>query len=109
MDPTNLALLAVAAVAALWPQIGRLLGLGGRKDGIPDVEKIVAEVLKLLQGGGVLPLVPDDIRPPAPLNKAEAMSRLLAVEADLRRAGFSAAADKAAEAAASLLTPTVPA
>lgn len=113
MSSTDLLLVAVAAVAGLWPQISRLLGIGGKKDdpreAVADIQKIVAEVLRLLQGGGQSPVAPLVPSPSTALDKAEAMARLLAVEADLRRAGFTAAADQTAAAARTLLTPAVPA
>lgn len=100
MSATEWIVLAVAAVAAVWPQIGRLVG--GKKPPQRDLQEIVAEVIRLTLGS---------TQPPAPpelLDKGQAMTKLLALEGELRKAGFSASADGVADAAACLLVPTPP-
>jgi len=104
------ALIAAAVAAMLWPQLGRLLGLGAKPApgpvAGPDMEKLLAEILRIIGGGAVPPVAP--VQPAVP-DRAEILSRLLAVESDVRRAGFGPAADKVQEAARCVLTPQVPA
>lgn len=99
MSATEWIVLAVAAVAAVWPQIGKLFG---KKAPQRDLQEIVAEVIRLTLGSTQPPVVPES------LDKGAAMTKLLALEGELRKAGFTSSADRVADAAACLLVPTAP-